>query len=86
MNKVILIGRLGKYPDVKYTPAGDMVTTFSVATDESYKNREGEKVQTRTLYAKKIAEKKKQERENNKAIEEFLNNGGKITLCPPKIN
>lgn len=45
MNKVILIGRLGKDPDVKYTPAGDMVTTFSVATDESYKNREGEKVQ-----------------------------------------
>lgn len=43
-------------------------------------------LQSRTLYAKKIAEKKKQERENNKAIEEFLNNGGKITLCPPKIN
>lgn len=45
INKVILIGRLGKDPEVRYTAGGQAVANFSVATDESYKNREGEKVQ-----------------------------------------
>lgn len=45
VNKVILIGRLGKDPEVRYTPDGAMVTTFTLATDESYKDKNGEKVQ-----------------------------------------
>lgn len=45
MNKVMLIGRLGKDPDVKYTPDGTMVTTFRLATDEQWKDKNGEKVQ-----------------------------------------
>ena len=45
INKVILIGRLGKDPEVRYTAGGQAVANFSVATDESYKNKEGEKVQ-----------------------------------------
>jgi len=45
INKAILLGRLGKDPEVKYTPDGVMVTTFSLATDENYKDKNGEKVQ-----------------------------------------
>ena len=45
VNKVILIGRLGKDPDVRYTPDGTMVTSFNLATDEQWKDKNGEKVQ-----------------------------------------
>jgi len=42
VNKVILIGRLGKDPELKYTPSGAPVTRFTLATDESFKDRSGE--------------------------------------------
>lgn len=45
INKVILIGRLGKDPDVRYTPDGSMVTNFNLATDEQWKDKNGEKTQ-----------------------------------------
>lgn len=45
VNKAILIGRLGKDPDIRYTPDGTMVTTFRIATDEQWKDKNGEKVQ-----------------------------------------
>ena len=43
VNKVILIGRLGKDPDVRFTAGGKAVANFSLATDESYKDASGEK-------------------------------------------
>ena len=43
VNKVILIGRLGKDPDVKYTQSDKAVANFSIATDETYKDAQGEK-------------------------------------------
>ena len=42
INKVILIGRLGRDPELKYTPNGTPVAKFSLATDESYKDQSGE--------------------------------------------
>ena len=45
VNKVILIGRLGKDPEVRYTPDGAMVTNFNLATDEQWKDKNGEKIQ-----------------------------------------
>ena len=44
VNKVILIGNLGKDPEVRYLDSGVAVANFSVATTESYKNKEGERV------------------------------------------
>jgi single-strand DNA-binding protein len=44
VNKAILLGRLGKDPEVRYTPGGEMITSFSIATDESWKNKDGEQV------------------------------------------
>lgn len=45
MNKVILIGNLGKAPEVKHLQTGNTVTSFSLATSERYKNKAGEKVE-----------------------------------------
>jgi single-strand DNA-binding protein len=45
VNKAIVIGRLGKDPEVRFTGSGAAVASFSLATDESYKNKDGEKVQ-----------------------------------------
>tara|TARA_B100001142_G_C14334991_1_gene655548 strand:- start:74 stop:496 length:423 start_codon:yes stop_codon:yes gene_type:complete len=44
VNKVILIGNLGKDPEVKYLDSGVAVANFSLATTENYRNKEGEKV------------------------------------------
>src|SRR6266853_6979068 len=42
VNKVILLGRLGKDPEVKYTPNGTPVAKFTVATNDRYKDKEGQ--------------------------------------------
>jgi single-strand DNA-binding protein len=42
LNKVMLIGNLGKDPEVRYTAAGTAVASFSVATSEKFKNKNGE--------------------------------------------
>ncbi len=41
VNKVILVGRLGKDPELRYTPAGTAVVTFTMATTENFKDRDG---------------------------------------------
>lgn len=43
VNKVILVGRLGKDPETRYTPSGQGVCNFSLATDETFKDRNGER-------------------------------------------
>ncbi len=45
VNKVILLGRLGSDPEVRTLPSGGKVVTFSIATSESYNNKEGVKVE-----------------------------------------
>jgi single-strand DNA-binding protein len=43
INKVILIGRLGADPEIRYTPSGAEVATFRIATSEAWTNKSGEK-------------------------------------------
>jgi single-strand DNA-binding protein len=43
VNKVILVGHLGKDPETRYLPSGDAVTNASIATTESWKDKSGEK-------------------------------------------
>jgi len=43
VNKVIIIGNLGADPDVRTTPSGQMVATLSIATSETFNNREGQR-------------------------------------------
>ena len=54
INKVILIGRLGKDPEIKYTNSGTAVAKFSLATDEIFKDRTGEQ-QRRTEWHNVVA-------------------------------
>jgi len=46
INKVILVGNVGKDPEVRYLESGVAVCNFPFATSESYKNKNGEKVKT----------------------------------------
>ena len=41
VNKVILVGHLGKDPEVKYTPSGTPVAKFTLATNERFKDKDG---------------------------------------------
>ena len=43
VNKAILVGRLGRDPETRFTPGGQAVANFTLATDETYKSRSGER-------------------------------------------
>lgn len=51
VNKAILVGRLGRDPETRYTPGGQAVANFSMATDETFKDKAGER-QKRTEWHK----------------------------------
>ena len=54
VNKVILVGRLGKDPEIRSTPSGTTVAKFSLATDDRYTDKNGEK-QERTEWHNIVA-------------------------------
>lgn len=54
VNKVILVGNLGKDPELRYTPSGTAVVNFSLATSESFKDRDGNR-QERTEWHNIVA-------------------------------
>lgn len=43
VNKVILLGHLGRDPEMRYQPSGAAIANFSIATSETYKDRDGNK-------------------------------------------
>ena len=57
VNKVTLIGRLGKDPVIKHFSNDNAIAEFSLATDESYKNKEGQKVEQTEWHNIKIPTK-----------------------------
>lgn len=72
VNKVILIGHLGKDPEVRYMPNGEAVANVSIATSEIWKDKSGEK-QERTewhnlVFYKRLAE----------IVGEYLKKGSQI--------
>lgn len=60
LNKVMLIGNLGKDPELKHTPSGVAVATFSIATSDTWKDKDGnaqEKTEWHNIVAwRKLAE------------------------------
>ena len=48
INKVILIGNLGADPDIRYTQAGDAVANVSLATSETWKDRQSGEAREKT--------------------------------------
>jgi len=55
VNKVILVGNLGRDPEVKYTPSGVTVANFSIATSEEWKDKETGEKQERTEWHRIVA-------------------------------
>jgi single-strand DNA-binding protein len=74
VNKVILVGRLGKDPETRYTGAGQAVCNFSLATDETFKDRSGER-QKRTEWHKIVVWGKQAE-----VAQQYLKKGSQIYL------
>ena len=74
VNKVILIGNLGKDPEVKYTQGGMPVAKFSIATNERFKDKEGN-WQERTEWHNIVAFQRLAE-----IIGQYLKKGGKCYI------
>lgn len=74
MNKIIITGYLGRDPEMRYTPQGKAVTSFSVATSRKYTNANGEKV-SETLWFKVAAWEQKAELCN-----QYLKKGSRV-MC-----
>ena len=55
VNKVILVGRLGRDPEIRYTPSGSAVANFAVATSEEWKDKETGEKQERTEWHRIVA-------------------------------
>lgn len=74
LNKCMLIGNLGKDPDLKMTPSGQPVARFSLATTETWKNQQGEK-QSKTEWHNIVVWGKPAE-----TAEKFLRKGKQILV------
>lgn len=74
LNKACLIGNLGKDPELRYTSSGVAVATFTVATNESWKDPEGN-LQERTQWHNIVAWRKLAE-----ICGEYLKKGSKLYL------
>ena len=74
VNRVILVGRLGRDPEVRFTSSGQPVANFSLATDETYRDREGER-QKRTEWHKIVGWGKQAE-----IAQKYLRKGSLIYL------
>src|SRR6201986_3335026 len=74
VNKVILVGNLGKDPEVKYTPSGVPVAKFSLATNERYKDKGGE-WQDRTEWHNLVAYQRTAE-----IIRDYVKKGNKLYI------
>lgn len=74
VNKVILVGNVGKDPEVKYSPSGTPIAKFSLATNERFKDRSGEwreRVEWHTIVAwQRLAE----------IVGEFVATGSKVYI------
>lgn len=92
-NKIILVGNLGRDPELRYTPQGTPVCTFSIATNERIKDRSGESKDLATWFRvtawQKLAESASQYLEKGRKVyvegrlrlEQFTDRDGK-----PRVN
>lgn len=75
VNKVILIGNLGSDPEVRYLPGGDAVTNLSVATSESWKDKQSGELQERTEWHRVVLFRRLAE-----VAGEYLKKGAKVYI------
>lgn len=75
INKVILIGNLGNDPDTRFTPQGAAVTNLSIATDESYKDKQTGQIVPKTEWHRVILFNRLAE-----IAKEYLQKGSKVYI------
>ena len=75
INKVILVGNLGQDPEVKYTAGGAAVTTLSLATSESWKDKDTGQDQERTEWHRVVLWRRLAE-----IAGEYLKKGSKVYI------
>ncbi|EIC22671.1 single-stranded DNA-binding protein [Thiorhodovibrio frisius] len=75
VNKVILIGNLGNDPEIRYFPNGDAVTNLSIATSESWKDRNTGEPQERTEWHRIVIRGKLAE-----IAKQYLRKGSKVFI------
>ena len=75
INKVILIGNLGNDPETRYTPQGSAITNLSVATDESYKDKNTGQIVPKTEWHRVVLFNRLAE-----IAKEYLRKGSKVYL------
>lgn len=74
VNKVILIGNLGRDPDTRYLPDGNAVSSVNLATSESWKGKDGQQHERtewhRVIFYRRLAE----------VVKEYLRKGSKVYI------
>lgn len=75
VNKVILIGNLGNAPEVRYTPSGSAVASVSLATSETWKDKQSGELQDRTEWHRVVFFNRLAE-----IVGEYLHKGSKIYI------
>jgi len=75
LNKVQLIGNIGKDPEIRHLDGGNMVCNFTVATSESYSNKQGERI-TNTEWHNIVCWNQK----TNEFIEKYLSKGDRVFI------
>ena len=75
INKVIIVGNLGQDPEIKYTAGGAAVTTLSIATSDSWKDKESGMDQERTEWHRVVLWRRLAE-----IAGEFLKKGSKVYI------
>jgi single-strand DNA-binding protein len=75
VNKVILIGNVGNDPDIRYFPNGDAVVNLSLATSESWKDRNTGEPQERTEWHRVVIRGKLAE-----VVKQYVHKGSKLYL------
>ncbi len=75
LNKVLLIGRLGRDPEIRYTNNNAAVTSFSLATSEEWKDKQSGEKQEKTEWHRVVAFGKQAE-----ILEKYLGKGSQVYI------
>jgi single-strand DNA-binding protein len=73
-SKIIIVGNLGKDPEMRYAPNGKAVTNFSVATSRKYTDSDGQKVSETTWYRVTTWDKRAE------VCNQYLSKGSKVYI------
>src|SRR5262245_46256749 len=73
-HKILLVGNLGRDPEMRYTPSGQQVTTFSMATSEKWSGQDGQQ-HDRTIWWRVTAWGKQAE-----TVHQYLKKGNRVLV------